>query len=165
MTLRECPQWVEAGHSRCERKDCPTGTLLCLPDGDQHRKSSLHLLFYPRRPRRACEWSHAKAVTFTVNLAATRSVTLAAREARMSRKSAYALKSRDPAFAAVWTAAMKAAAKAPREGNKVDEVEGPLVSLGQGNASHSRSDRERAFAGLVARLRESPPLADLPLAP
>jgi hypothetical protein len=58
------------------------------------------LLSRPRHPRRPNEWSPAKAVTFIVTLAATRSVTLAARESGMSRKAAYALKARDPAFAA-----------------------------------------------------------------
>ena len=59
----------------------------------------------------ACTFSHAlaarfapdgipaRAVTFIVTLAATRSVTLAARESDMTRPSVYALKARDPAFA------------------------------------------------------------------
>ena len=77
----------------------------------------------------------------------------------MSRKSAYALKGRDPAFAFAWAAAMRAS-KAPAlsapKGNKVEEVEGPPVSTGYVHTSPSRIDRERAFAGLVATLRESP---------
>ena len=67
----------------------------------------MYLLSSPRRPRRSHEWDAGKAVTFVVTLAATQSVTLAAKEAGMSRKSAYALKERDPAFAAVWNAAAK----------------------------------------------------------
>ncbi|MES2904761.1 MAG: hypothetical protein V4696_11295 [Pseudomonadota bacterium] len=58
------------------------------------------------RTRRAAEWSAGKIVTFIVTLAATRTVTLAARAAGMSRKAAYALRQRDPAFAAAWDAAI-----------------------------------------------------------
>ena len=69
----------------------------------------------------------------------------------MSRKSAYALKGRDPAFAAAWAAAMQAS-----EGDKVKEVEGVPVSPRHGNASPSRTEREQAFAHFVSALRESP---------
>ncbi len=64
------------------------------------------LLSRPARARRSNEWNGGKAVTFIVTLAASRSVTLAALEAGMSRKSAYALKERDRAFAAAWNAAL-----------------------------------------------------------
>ena len=107
---------------------------------------SLPILSKPHRRRRAGEWTANKAVTFIVTLAATRSVTLAASQAGMSRKSAYALKSRDPAFAAAWALAMKALAIRPGQGNKVEEVHGPPVSPGQGNTSPSRRDRERDLA-------------------
>jgi len=60
----------------------------------------------PRRAARAHEWNRGKVVTFIVTLAATRCVTLAAREAGMSRKSARALKSRDPEFADCWKRAI-----------------------------------------------------------
>jgi len=53
-----------------------------------------------RRTRRSHEWSPGKTATFTVTLAANGNVTLAARKAGMSRKSAYALKARDPVLAA-----------------------------------------------------------------
>jgi hypothetical protein len=119
----------------------------------------VHLL---SRPRRSGEWTAQQAVTFIVTLAATGSVTLAARSAVMSRKSAYALKARDPAFAAAWTAAAGARAKRQLPGDKVKEVHEPPVSPGHGDTSPSRRDRERAFAGLVARLRESPALARCP---
>jgi hypothetical protein len=129
----------------------------------------LHILSRPRRPLRYGEWTPAKAVTFIVTLAATRSVTLAANESGMSRKSAYALKSRDPAFAAAWMAAMNAAKNPRREGawslsrgDKVKEVEDPPVQPRHGNMSPLRVDRERTFAMLLARLRESPPLAPCP---
>ena len=94
----------------------------------------MHPLSRPRRPRRAYEWSAGKAVTFIVTLAATRSVTLAAREAGMSRKAAYALRSRDPTFAAAWRAALKAR-RIERESDKVEEVHKPRVSPAQGDRS------------------------------
>ena len=62
----------------------------------------MKLLSRQRRPRRTGEWTDAKVVTFIVTLAATQSVTLAARRSAMSRKAAYALKSRDPAFAGAY---------------------------------------------------------------
>ena len=82
----------------------------------------------PRRPRRSGEWTPAKAITFIVTLAASRSVTFAAHEAGMSRKSAYALKGRDGAFAAAWNAALKA-----RKGRKKEEMHEPPVSSSQGD--------------------------------
>lgn len=93
----------------------------------------LILLSRPRRPRRSGEWTPARAVTFIVTLAATRSVTLAARAAGMSRKAAYALKSRDTAFAGAWSAAMAAGRPSGNQGNKVKEVHGLPFSPGQGN--------------------------------
>jgi hypothetical protein len=124
----------------------------------------LQLLSRPRRPVRSGEWTSAKAVTFIVTLAATRSVTLAARASGISRKSAYALKSRDPAFAAAWTAARNAGAAASREGDKVEEVHDLPFSPGHGHTSPSRVERERQFAGLIARLRDSRSLAPGPAA-
>ena len=83
----------------------------------------------------------------------------------MSRKSAYAHKARDRAFAAAWPAA-KAAAKrhsgpalSLSKGDKVEEVHAPPVSTGQGDALPSRQDCERSFVGLMTTLRESPSLA------
>jgi hypothetical protein len=119
----------------------------------------LHLLSRPRRPLRSGEWTPAKAVTFIVTLAATRSVTLAAREAGMSRKSAYALKARDPAFAAAWAAAAKAGARVSMHGDKVEEVEGVSIPSAHGDILLSRLDRERSFVRAMAALRESPSLA------
>lgn len=103
----------------------------------------LHLkLSRPRRPRRAGEWTADRAVTFIVTLAAAQSVTLAARRAEMSRKSAYALKGRDPAFAAAWAVALTAAddirvqrlGRSRFKGDKVEEVHDPPVSFTQGDA-------------------------------
>jgi hypothetical protein len=108
-----------------------------------------------------------------VTLAATQSVTLAARGAGMSRKSAYALKGRDPAFADAWTKALRA-----RKGDKVAEVEGvpvlPLrddtatraapsnVSIGQRGREDERRRqsalRDRFFAQLASRRISAIPL-------
>ena len=119
----------------------------------------MQFLSRPRRPRRSGEWTPAKAVTFIVTLAAHRSVTLAAEEAGMSRKSAYVLKDRDPAFAAAWDAALRTR-KSRRQGDKVEEVEGPPVSSSQGNTLHAslRADRraDRLFVAL-GRSRRRPP--------
>ena len=120
----------------------------------------MHLLSRPRRPHRFGEWTSDRAVTFIVTLAATRSVTLAARAAWMSRKSAYALKARDSVFGAAWRQALNAGAKRSADGNKVEKVHEPRVSPGLGNTSPSRRDREADFARLVATLRESAALAD-----
>jgi len=70
----------------------------------------MQLLSSPLRPRRPGEWTEGHAILFIVTLAARGSVTLAARDAGMSRKSAYALRQRDPHFARAWDAALKAAA-------------------------------------------------------
>jgi len=72
----------------------------------------------------------------------------------MSRKSAYVLKQRDPAFAFAWAAASRAGA-----GYKVEEMEGPPIPLRYGNASPSRIEREQKFVRLVADIRDSDPLA------
>lgn len=87
-----------------------------------------------RRTRRSGEWTCAKAVTFVVTLAATQSVTLAARRAGMSRKSAYALKSRDRAFARAWEAALNARPKS-RKSDEVEEVHASPDSLSQGDSA------------------------------
>jgi hypothetical protein len=138
----------------------PIACACCYRRSPQRRgPPSLHLLSRPRRRRRSSDWSPAKAVTFIVTLAAHRFVTLAAAEAGMSRKSAYALKARDPVFAAAWTAALRTR-KGRRQGDKVEEVEEPPVSSSQGNSLHAglRADRraDRLFAAL-ARSRRRPP--------
>ena len=87
----------------------------------------------------------------------------------MSRKSAYALKARDPAFAAAWDAALKCARNI-RQGNEVQEVHNSRTSLSQGDKARrtapSRSStqlrridelrRDRFFAALAAT-RTPPP--------
>jgi hypothetical protein len=96
----------------------------------------------PRRPGRSGEWTFDKAVTFIITLAAMRSVTLAARRAGMSRESAYALKHRNPTFAVACTAAVRAP-----QGDKVDEVDEPPVSTGQGDALPPGSAGSGASSG------------------
>ena len=70
----------------------------------------MQLLSCPLRPRRPGEWTAGSAILFIVTLAAKGSVTLACRDAGMSRKSAYALRKRDPLFAGAWESAARAAA-------------------------------------------------------
>jgi len=124
----------------------------------------LTFLFRPFRPYRPHEWSKGKAVTFIVTRAATRSVTLAARAAGMSRKSAYALKARDRAFAEAW----KIAAAAGQQSHKVGEVATSPNSRAQGNrvapavpADRKAQEalRDRFFARLVALQADSAPVA------
>jgi len=117
---------------------------------------SVHLLSRPRRPRRAGEWTAAKAVTFIVTLAASRSVTLAARAAGMSRKSAYALKDRDPAFAAAWAAAIKAS----RQGDKADKADTPATPPAHGDKHAGWPASRRAWPSSASRLAHARALAD-----
>ena len=115
-------------------------------------------LSYFRRPRRAGEWSQGKAVTFIVTLAAYRSVTLAAKRAGMSRKSAYALKGRDSGFAAAWKSALAAAAPGPAKLKGNTEVHAPPIGGPLGNSvalprnrSLDTRRRDLFFAGLANR--------------
>jgi hypothetical protein len=141
----------------------------------------LSFLSHPRRPRRPGEWSSARAVTFIVTLAATRCVTLAARAADMSRKSAYALKDRDRAFAEAWNAALKAMGanrpKAGVKGEKSDSSDNPRSSRLQGDSAraaaawnplmddegsalrHAESARRDSFFASLGRSFDSAPLA------
>ena len=126
----------------------------------------MNLLSRPRRPHRSHEWDAGKAVTFIVTLAARRSVTLAATAAGMSRKSAYALKDRNPLFAAAWNAALKA-----REGDKAHKADTPPPATPEGDIrtpaaapvrAANPSDEARRFAELqrdlfFARLRQRVP--------
>jgi len=120
----------------------------------------------PLRPRRPGDWTPARAVTFIVTLAATRSVTLAARAAGMSRKAAYALKSRDSAFASAWKAALAANRPPARQGDKVDEVDGPRIRRGRGNKRLRSFDaelRDQFLSALTAN-RPAPVARRSPLA-
>jgi len=100
----------------------------------------LHLAHF-RRPRRAGEWTEAKAVTFIVTLAASHSVTLAAARSGMSRKAAYALRSRDAAFGAAWNEALRATARQAAQGDKVSEVYDSPFRTPQGDDFLLRTDR------------------------
>ena len=54
----------------------------------------------------------------------------------MSRKSAYALKARDAAFAQAWDAALKTRRAYARQGHELKEVEGSRVSLTRGEKTN-----------------------------
>lgn len=119
-----------------------------------------------RRPRRAHEWSAGKTVTFVVTLAASGSVTLAAKKAGMSRKSAYALKSRDPVFAAAWKAAIGASGRrsAPPaatgiEGDTRTRAASSTASTAncRGSLAAAAEERDHWFAMLAAQLGRSAP--------
>ena len=119
----------------------------------------------PRRRRRAGEWTAAKAVTFIVTLTARQSVTLAAARAGMSRKSAYALKGKDCAFAAAWNAALSVGAIDCFEGDESNDLHNPPVAPPLGDRLTPRRNLERDaklrddfFRALATRagLRRSP---------
>jgi hypothetical protein len=126
----------------------------------------LILLSRPFRPNRPHEWSKGKAVTFIVTLAATRSVTLAARAAGMSRKAAYALKSRDPAFADAWKVALarrpQSVPKAAAEGNNSDPAARSISSIDRRHPRARQMEealRDRFLARLLALQADSAPVA------
>jgi hypothetical protein len=60
----------------------------------------------------------------------------------MSRKSAYALKSRDPAFATAWAAAVNAGSRIRSEGDKASEVSDPRILSVQGDSRIANFDSE-----------------------
>ena len=69
---------------------------------------------------RADGWTPERRVTFCVNLAGSRSVTFAAASVGLSRKAAYALRKRDPDFAAIWQSALCATITMRAEGNAAE---------------------------------------------
>lgn len=83
--------------------------------------------------------------------AAARSVTLAARGAGMSRKSAYGLKSPDPAFAHAWEAALNARPKS-RKGGQVKDVQAAPHSRREGDGA-DRAAPSTSSTGRVTRDR------------
>ena len=118
-------------------------------------------MHYPtasRRPPRPGEWSRGKAVTFIVTLAATQSVTLAAREAGMSRKSAYAFRARDAAFAQAWAVALDAGRAKAAEGDKAKHAAPSTSSTRQSVVGAVRQDAARRDL-FFARLAETRKLA------
>jgi hypothetical protein len=86
---------------------CPTAGNLCSPFAmprQTNRSSTARCI-------RHDGWTNARRVTFFVTLAATGSVTFAVASVGLSRKSAYALKRRDAAFASLWERALTMAGK------------------------------------------------------
>ena len=119
------------------------------------------LLSRPFRANRQGEWSKGKVVVFIVTLAAQRSVTLAARAAGMSRKSAYALKARDSAFCEAWAAALSAPGSA-FHGDKAKRSGSSTLSSKPARVAKKPDDamlRNRSFAAMPMRPRESPRVA------
>lgn len=116
----------------------------------------------PNRRVRADGWTHDRRVTFCVTLAASGSVTFAAASAGLSRKSAYALKKRDPAFAALWDRSLASARAARREafrraakGDEVHARSKPRRAINFVNRRKADlSERDRFFANLAG-----PPVA------
>ena len=96
------------------------------------------------RPR--ANGRHAAAVTFIVTLAASGIVTLAARAAGMSRKSAYALESPRSGLRGRLDRGAEARSTARRQGDKVEEVDAPPVSSGQGDSARRGAVRESSGA-------------------
>ena len=68
-------------------------------------------------PHRADGWTPERRVTFCVNLAAGKNVTVAAASVGLSRKAVYALKKRDPDFAALWQTVLSATRIMRTQGN------------------------------------------------
>jgi hypothetical protein len=121
-----------------------------------------HLLPPSRSDRRirADGWTHSRRVTFCVTLAASGSVTFAAASAGLSRKSAYALKKRDAAFASLWNRSLSAAMAARQEicrraakGNEFHATPDPRQSINFINRRKADiAERDRFFASLEAGL-------------
>ena len=110
------------------------------------------LLSPPRRPRRTGEWTDGAAIAFLVTLAAHKSVTLAARAACMSRKSAYALKGRDSAFAQAWSVALATPPFRPIEGDTAKPAAPSTSSTASATVARKVDAirRDRFFAALRA---------------
>ena len=129
--------------------------------------SFMQLLSCPLRPRRPGEWTAGSAILFIVTLAAKGSVTLACRDAGMSRKSAYALRKRDPLFAGAWESAARAAAATASNESKKGNSSRPVgpstsssVSIDPPRARGSSPVRpawhDRLLAELLQTRRDSP---------
>ena len=113
----------------------------------------MHFPTASRRSPRPGEWSRGKAVTFVVTLAATQSVTLAARAAGMSRKSAYAFRARNAAFAQAWAVALAAPRSKASQGDKAKRAAPSTSSTRQSAIRPSEQHaarRDRFFARLAA---------------
>ncbi len=121
------------------------------------KEDALFQLARPHRPRRASDWTEAKAVTFIVTLAARQSVTLAARSAGMSRKSAYLLRARNSAFSMAWDTAC-AAGESKFQGDKACEACNPPIAAPQGDTAPRRMSLEQ-FHELLSSWRSESDLA------
>jgi hypothetical protein len=136
-----------------------------MPPATRNRAVLDRILHFPtasRRSPRPGEWSRGKAVTFIVTLAATQSVTLAAREAGMSRKSAYAFRARDASFAHAWDVALGASRAEAAEGDKAERTAPSTSSSRQGVSDPAGQDaarRDLFFARLAATRLGSTPTA------
>jgi hypothetical protein len=86
----------------------------------------------PRRRARADGWINHRRVTFIVTLAASGSVTFTSASAGLSRKSAYALKKRDSAFASLWERALEVG-KASRRGSAEGDNANPRGTVNMVN--------------------------------
>jgi hypothetical protein len=125
--------------------------------------------FTPVEPARSGGWSGRRIVTFILALAAGGCVTRAAAATGLSRKSAYALQGRDPAFAALWEQAIAAHRQARvdansrsrrgrAEGDEVDKVDRPPAPPASGdNWSSRRAWADAHRDGFFAALRQSRP--------
>ena len=91
---------------------------------------------------RADGWTPERRVTFCVNLAGSRSVTFAAASVGLSRKAAYALRKRDPGFAALWRSALSATRTSQAKGNAAE----PRRTVNKPPREGNRSDRAQRLA-------------------
>ena len=115
----------------------------------------------PGPPTRHDGWTKPRRVTFLVTLAASGNVTFAAAAAGLSRKSAYALRKRNGAFASLWDRSLAAATAAraevrrrAAEGNKAHARPAPRRQVNLVNRRDAdASERDRFFQSL----RESGP--------
>lgn len=124
---------------------------------------------YPRplsatfRRIRADGWTPERRVTFCVNLAASSSVTFAAASVGLSRKSAYALRKRDPDFACLWDSALEAPRKSPPAKypeRNAPSVVGTVNKPGvKGNIDLARQTAETERDLFFAALQKSLPAA------
>ena len=110
----------------------------------------------PHRRAPADGSTDRKRVGFIVTLAASGSVTFAAASAGLSRKSAYALKKRDCAFASLWKCALEAGESLRPGGSKGDTANPRntinIVNLRAPDRSIASAGRDRFFANLQLRL-------------
>ena len=143
------------------RKDTPSAADLAF----------IHAPRLRQQPVRPGGWTGPRIVTFIVTLAATGCVTRAAAATGLSRKSAYALERRDPAFACLWQQAVAAHRTArvgrdgrqSRKGDKFDETDTPPAPDRSGDGRPNRrawADAQRD--GFFAGLRQSGPTVATP---